>query len=201
MTALIEQVLRTPIQALNWVEKYGGVVQPYTDKSKSPAQTYPIVAYNSDPACSETDVYSPITPNDAFKSVVYWEYNGGYAIDLRERSYIQGIERLRFVAWINPKKQGVTPVYGLASVYAVDFISQVAAINEATVSSIPVQVVTTRANVVQVDYNAIFGQWSYGDKQHLFLRPFEWFAIDFEFLVTVPNACASLITLDDPIEC
>ena len=201
MTYLIEQVLRSPIQALNWVEKYGGVVRPYLDKSKNPTQVYPITAYNSDPACTETDVFTPITPNDQFKSVVYWEYNGGSNIDLRERAYQTAVERLRFVAWINPKKQGVTPAAGLSSVYAADFVSRIAKVNTATVSTIPIQIVTTRANIIQVETDTVFGRYSYGDKQHLFVQPFEWFAIDFEFLVTMPNMCASLITIDDPVEC
>ncbi len=201
MTSLIEQVLRPQIQALNWVEKYAGVVRPYLDKGKTPPQTYPITCYNSDPACSETDTFTPITPDDAFMSVVYWEYGNGSNIDLRERAYQSAVSSMRFVAWINPKKQGVTPACGLSSVYAADFISRVAAVNSATVSTIPVQVITTRARIIEVDYESVFGRYSYGDKMHLFVQPFEWFAIDFEFLVTVPNACASLITLDDAITC
>lgn len=201
MTYLIEQVLRPQIQALNWVEKYSGVVRPYLDKSKNPAQTYPVTCFNSDPTCSETDVFTPITPNDAFMSVVYWEYSGGANIDLRERSYQVATERMRFVAWINPKKQGVTPACGLSSVYAADFIGMVRKVNNATVSNIPVQVITTRANIIEIDHEAVFGKYSYGDKQHLFVQPYEWFAIDFEFLVTLPNNCASLIAIDDAIEC
>jgi len=201
MTFLIEQVLRTPIQALNWVEKYGGVVRQYLDKGKSPAQTYPISCYNSDPACSETDTFTPITPDDSFMSVVYWEYINGTNIDTRERAYQNAVVQMRFVAWINPKKQGVTPSCGLSSIYASDFISRVAAVNNATVSGIDVQVITTRARIIEVDYESVFGKYSYGDKMHLFVQPYEWFAIDFEFSVQVPNACASLITIDDAIEC
>jgi hypothetical protein len=52
-----------------------------------------------------------------------------------------------------------------------------------------------------VDENAIFGDYSYAGKKHLFVQPFEFFAVDFEFTFVVPKNCASLITIADPIEC
>jgi hypothetical protein len=201
MTYLLEQALRTSIQALNWVEKYGGIVVPHMDKTKEPAQVYPISAYNSDPACSETDPYTPITPDDNFKSVVYWEYRSGSTINLSERVFQSGTESLRFVAWINPKKQGVTPAYGLSSIYANDLVSRVNAVQNVTVSGIPITLSITRARIIQVDANEVFGRYSYVQKEHLYLQPFEWFAIDFEFTFGMPKNCASLITLDDEITC
>lgn len=199
MIYLLEQVFRPAIQALNWVEKYGGVVTKYNDPKTN--EVYPIVAYNSDPLCSETDPYTPITPDDGFKSVVYWEQNGSTRIDSSERRYVTGTAAMRFVAWINPKKQGVVPAYGLSSIYANDFVSRVARVQGATVSGAPITLSVTRVNVTEVDENAVFGQYSYAGKKHLFVQPFEFFAVDFEFTFVAPNNCASLITIDDPIEC
>ena len=202
MTYLIEQALRTSIQALNWVDKYAGVVVPHLDKSKSPALLYPISAYNSDPSCSESaDPFTPMTPDDGFKSVVYWEYRNGSTVDVSEHRFNPVTESLRFVAWINPKKQGVTPAYGLSSIYAQDFISRIAAVQQVTVLNIPITINTTRARIIQVDASEVFGKYAYGDKEHLFVQPFEWFAIDFDFSVTVPKNCASLITIGTEIDC
>jgi hypothetical protein len=145
MIYILEQVFRTPIQALNWVEKYGGVVTKYNDPKTN--EVYPIVAYNSDPMCSETDPYTLITPDDAFKSVVYWEAAGATRIDSSERRYITGTATMRFVAWVNPKKQGVTPVYGLSSIYANDFVSRVSSVQGATVSSVPITLSVTRVSI------------------------------------------------------
>jgi hypothetical protein len=199
MIYLLEQVFRQSIQALNWVEKYGGVVTKYSDPKTN--EVYPIVAYNSDPLCSETDPYTPITPDDAFKSVVYWEQAGATRIDSSERRFVTGTAIMRFVAWINPKKQGVTPVYGLSSIYANDFVSRVNSVQGATVSSIPVTLSVTRASITEVDENAIFGDYSYAGKKYLFVQPFEFFAVDFEFTFVVPKNCASMITITDPIDC
>lgn len=199
MIYLLEQVFRPAIQALNWVEKYGGVVTKYNDPKIN--EVYPIVAYNSDPLCSETDPYTPITPDDAYKSVVYWEQNGSTRIDSSERRYVTGTAAMRFVAWINPKKQGVVPAYGLSSIYANDFVSRVARVQGATVSGVPITLSVTRVNITEVDENTVFGQYSYADKKHLFVQPFEFFAVDFEFTFVAPNNCASLITIDDPIDC
>lgn len=199
MIYLIEQVFRQPIQALNWVDKYAGVVTKYNDPKTN--EVYPIVAYNSDPLCSETDPYTPITPDDAFKSVVYWEQAGATRIDSSERRYVAGTAAVRFVAWVNPKKQGVTPAYGLSSIYANDFVSRVNSVQGATVSGVLVTLSVTRASVIEVDENAVFGDYSYAGKKHLFVQPFEFFAVDFEFTFVVPKNCASLITIDDPIEC
>jgi hypothetical protein len=108
---------------------------------------------------------------------------------------------MRFVAWVNPKKQGVTPVYGLSSIYANDFVSRVASVQGATVSSVPVTLSVTRASITEVDENAIFGDYSYAGKKHLFVQPFEFFAVDFEFTFTAPKNCASLITIGTAINC
>lgn len=199
MIYLLEQVFRPAIQALNWVEKYGGIAVEYADPKTG--EKYPIVGYNSDPLCSETDTYTPITPDDGFKSVVYWEQNGATRIDSSERRYVTGTASMRFVAWVNPKKQGVVPAYGLSSIYANDFISRVAKVQGATVSGVPITLSINRASITEVDENAIFGAYSYAGKKHLFVRPFEFFAIDFEFTFVAPNNCASLITIDDPISC
>ncbi len=199
MIYLLEQVFRPAIQALNWVEKYAGVVTKYSDPKTN--EVYPIVAYNSDPLCSETDAFTPITPDDGFKSVVYWEQNGATRIDSSERRHVTGTSTIRFVAWINPKKQGVVPAYGLSSIYANDFVSRVSSVQGATVSNVSVTLLVTRASITEVDENAVFGQYSYAGKKHLFVQPFEFFAVDFEFTFVVPKNCASLITIDDPIEC
>ena len=71
MIYLLEQVFRPAIQALNWVEKYGGIVTKYNDPKTN--EVYPIVAFNADPRGSETDPYAPITPGEAFKSEAYRE--------------------------------------------------------------------------------------------------------------------------------
>jgi hypothetical protein len=199
MIYLLEQVFRPSIQALNWVEKYAGVVTKYNDPVKQ--QTYPITAYNSDPTCSETDPYTPITPDDGFMSVVYWENLGATNVNLSENRFGEGTARLRLVAWINPKKQGVTPAYGLSSIYANDLVSRFAAIRSATVSGVVFTVSITRAQIIEVDESAVFGGYSYADRKHLFVQPYEWFAVDFEFTFAVPKNCASLITLDDEITC
>jgi hypothetical protein len=199
MIYLLEQVFRPKIQALNWVGKYGGIVTKYDDKVKE--QVYPITAFNSDPLCSETDTFTPITPDDAFKSVVYWEQIGSTQVNLSELRYTEGTARLRFVAWVNPKKQGVTPAYGLSSIYASDILSRIKAIQGASVVGIPITLSLSRATIIEADENNIFGAYGYKDKKHLFVQPFEFFAIDFEFTFVMPKNCASLITIGTSINC
>jgi hypothetical protein len=199
MIYLLEQVFRPKIQALNWVGKYGGIVTKYDDKAKN--LIYPITAFNSDPLCSETDVYTPITPDDGFKSVVYWEQLGSTQINISELRYTEGTARLRLVAWINPKKQGVTPAYGLSSIYANDLLSRLKAIQGATVATIPISLSISRASILEADENNIFGSYGYSDRKNLFVRPYEFFAIDFEFTFVMPKNCASLVTIGTSIDC
>jgi len=77
----------------------------------------------------------------------------------------------------------------------------VAAVQGGTVSGVLFTLSVTRASITEVDESAIFGAYSYADRKHLFVQPYEFFAVDFEFTFVMPKNCVSMITLDDEIVC
>jgi hypothetical protein len=113
ITELIKP-LETDIEALGWLERYGGVVRVanrFVDDGKGGFYaSFPVSCNVSDTDCWDRDMYKDLIPDDSKTGIAYFEEVGGLTWEretdaARRTSQKRPLVRLegivRFVVWVN----------------------------------------------------------------------------------------------------
>lgn len=207
MLYLVEPSLRAKAQALPFVERYGGIAHALT--AKFPAAdntlttaTFPVSTALSAEECFNRGKYVNLVPNDAYKSVCYFEgLNSAARVtpDGPQAKIADVQQTVRFVCWLNMKALGYTDFedVGLMALAAVKTFSGLHAIN---IDGKIGRLLVSSLRVI-LDRQAVFGQYTYWDKQAFFMWPFAFFAVEMECRLQLPMGCIEAIGLPEPIEC
>jgi len=187
---LIDTQLSPELEALDFVDRYGGLVKTMnilmpTDGDNTVQKRYPVACNVSAKDCENTGIYQNLVPDDSKKSVVYWEevtpmQNSGYT-QLRDFYTKKMIGTARLVVWLNLNKLGISNC------------------TDAILTLPPIEkIITKKINIIGGIYDTnllmvqpkgmvkkspknIFGKYTYPDNAQYYLYPFDYYAIDVQF--------------------
>jgi len=210
LSYLIDTLITPNITGLSFVDRYAGVVRTLNiavdDQSdKGKVKRLPVACNVVSPDCAnptQTPTYDDLVPDDSKSSVIYWEVIQPMT-DAGEQPTGNFYERklkgtARIVVWLNLAKLGFDGCNdGIEIVRELEkAITQKGKISGGTYDGSQVWI-RPRAQVKQ-DINTIFGQYDYKKLKNYYLYPFNFFAIDVDFLLydclqqgaTVPTGLA-----------
>jgi hypothetical protein len=207
MTESLVETLRSRIEGLEWVGQYGGLVRTISRiipsvEGKSIQQVFPVSCNVNINQCWETGEYQSLAPNDAYKSVCYFEQLGSLQT---ADSPLPNVSRytvpLRFVAWLNLKKLGIENGCNTSErietnvMQLFDFHFQgVAAGSISGLLSCEIR------DIISKD-DGVFRKYSYSDKQNLLFSPYDFFSIDIELMFDTDGKCVQPFVLQPEILC
>lgn len=212
MVNLLVKAYQDAIENLGWIERYGGLVRPVLTQEnimldgkgvKIPA-VYPVSCL-IESSCTEPGIYKRLVPDDAYKSVAYFEQRGSgrFTIEGPIRNLFSLTVPLRFVVWLNFKRLGIegcpdTLPFQLSLANALstppvivdsDLLSQ-----GGSVSVVSFEFPEQRSNL-------IFAPYSYANKEWAFFPPYGFFALDMTAKITINLACFVEPQLAEPVNC
>ncbi len=179
----IIQSFTEKVTALNWVERYGGLVRPavktFIDENSGLIynKTYPVSCDVTEKECWEKGRYQDLIPNDRYKSITYFEQRGSIAIRETQfggRDVLEFSAPMLFVAWLNLPKLGISecssPVFEAS---AIKMLMNMGVI-ELPFQALGFKVIIDGSSPKN---EGVFTKYSYGDKFGLLLYPFDFFSI------------------------
>lgn len=193
------------ITSLNWVDRFGGVVQTVEDSDRG---AYPVSCTVSEVDCFNNQRYQDLVPDDSKSSVVYFEVLQGLSDAANfdasaKETRIELFGRVRLVGWLNKDRLGLTGCNGAAKA-----IRSILPIINKNVKPDEVDTLFQNSlikyrlrNEVVRDYRNIFGKYAYNDNIGAFLHPFDYFALDIDVSVILPLGCEYDLNIGTPIIC
>lgn len=208
MINTIASTIKTKLLELNLFERFGGIVKPYTKVYKNGTSITMPIAHDVDgETCFETQKHKELVPNDQFKSVAYIEQRTDAVEGLSDKypkrtpSYSVG---LRLVCWVNLAK------LGQADPSVVDRIvltiqkklrenDRFITVTESGYTGSQIQIQSM--SLVNGTKTDIFGPYSHSEFNKHLVYPFAYFAIDFNAILHLGDACFTEFTAQTEIEC
>lgn len=205
MVATLVKILADRLSGISWIDLNAGMSKAisrdqYVEtesgaKAATVKESFPI-AWNTDQnTCWQTGEYMDLMPNDKYKSVVYWEDLSG--LQLKEIRSISGKRslqwyeaRLRMVCWLNVKKMGYQSGEQISSLQ----LDVIKTLNGYEVNDItnPIKIKSMAVSLLDIpqkDSKNIFGKYTYGNRDDLFMYPYDYFAIDFKVIISLGGNC------------
>lgn len=207
MVRLIEQTLRSNILNLGFIGQYGGIAHAVNVPQEGQGgalvpRLFPVSCYLSAADCFETGKYNDLVPDDRYASVAYFEQRGGagVTIDGPRRREWKFSEEMRFVCWLNYSRLGLDDCKG-SERFALAALDTIFGVHDVNTDGLTGRLNVTRARIAPREYQRIFGQYSYGDKQWAFFFPYDFFAVDFTAELTIGGGCVDDVDLGTPVAC
>ncbi len=189
------------IEALDWVEVYGGLVQTVKirqpDSNNDVYNIFPISCDVSEEDCNTNQRYQDLIPNSNKRSIVYFEQltglvdRGGVRIGNstnRFRRVYTGTVRL--VCWLNMQLLGVNECYG-SDIYMRSLLKIL--YQDLNSNNFPDDSIFKNGDIqikvqqfVPKDYRVIFGKYNYLESTGYWMYPYDYFAIDLAITITLP---------------
>lgn len=217
MIASIVGLLKDKMVEMPWIDKYAGMSRVVSRDARSPKsgdgksvnsmETFPI-SWNTDVSkCWDNGDYMDLMPNDKYKSVVYWEDLSGLvksgSVDMSgNRSLAKYDANVRMIAWINSKKLGYTSGEEISELMQ-DAINKLNGMLLKKVDA-PVALRTMEVSLNGIpmkDHRVIFGKYSYGQRDDLFMYPYDYFAIDWKIRVVMDGKCGENVGVRGEVAC
>ena len=201
MTSSIATILKDLIEPLDFVDKIAGLthtaeVRQQIDENTTQVDRFPISCDVVDTVtCDTASRYKDLVPNDAYKSILYFEDGGTSNVGTRGKDTIYR-SRLRLVGWLNGKKLGSTSCS--TSGEAIKEILKTLPRNR--FNSGDITRLQVRVNTIAPKTKAIFSRYTYNDQAQFLIYPFDYFAIDIDVTFHVnPSCLGSLVVgVEDP---
>lgn len=198
MIRLVMESIKDRIEAIPWVERYGGLTYPVTITDGENTRIFPFSDYATDRDCFEAkDRYFYLTPDDSKKSVVYFEQAGDTAFTQsnrggsRLRGVLQGVQNFRLVVWVNLNVIG-SEFESDAAILAAQMWAAVDGWNVDRLHpdlNLPVtNIKWTIPSQIQKSL-AIFQNYTYNDRGEFLMYPYEFFAFNVQATFFVKKAC------------
>lgn len=207
---IIDNLLTPRITALDWVDRYGGIVRTVNLQVKGKGdkleiKRYPVACDVTPKDCDNVKIQQDLVPNDAYKSVIYWEQvspmaNSGFTStkDFYTKKF-KGTARI--VVWLNLAKLGVDNCK--------DGFLTLPSLEEALTikgNNLPApydgfQFWVQPLKMVKQDINTVFGHYDYDKLKNYYLYPFDFYAIDVAFEMNQCLSKGGVFTPLPPIDC
>ncbi len=187
---LIDTILSPQITALDFADKYAGIVRTINIAVDNQSETgiikrYPVACNVVNGDCANVGLYNELVPDDTKKSVIYWELvqpmtNAGFTKtnDFYNKRF-KGVARL--VVWLNLAKLGLNECNG--AIYTVPILEKILTTRGKIQSGIYENSLLwiEPKSLVKQDINTIFGGYDYPKIKNYYLYPFDFYAIDVNF--------------------
>ncbi len=187
---LIDTILSPQITALDFADKYAGIVRTINIAVDNQSETgiikrYPVACNVINGDCANVGLYNELVPDDTKKSVIYWELiqpmtNAGFTKtnDFYNKRF-KGVARL--VVWLNLAKLGLDECNG--AIYTVPILEKILTTRGKIQSGIYENSLLwiEPKSLVKQDINTIFGGYDYPKIKNYYLYPFDFYAIDVNF--------------------
>jgi len=186
---IIDEILTPRITALDWVDRYGGIVKTVnleiTGKNGLEVRRYPVACDVTERDCSNDAIQQDLVPNDNYKSVVYWEEvtpmaNSGFTgtKDFYTKKF-KGVARI--VVWLNLAKLGIDNCKdGFLTIPSLEEALTIKGKNLPTPYD-GFQFWVQPLKMVKQDINTVFGKYDYNKLKNFYLYPYDFYAIDVAF--------------------
>jgi len=210
---LIDNILSPTISALDWVGRYGGVVQTInyqvtnSDPSKAnPIKRYPIACDVQGKDCANLSALQSLSPDDSKLSVVYWEEISPMTDRGTTKTgnfFFRKFEgTARIVVWMNLRKLGKTscgsPIEAMSELEEI-IINRKSKIVGGALDGSFFEMLPARG--VKKDIQTIFGKYDYNKLIPYYLPPFDYFAIDVSFKLEQCLAKETIFVPSTPVDC
>ena len=187
---IIDEFITPSIASLPWIGKYGGVVQKLVKDSVNTNDqrvkvTYPVSCNVLGRDCANIGAYEDLVPNDKYRTVVYWEeispmsQNG--VSNTKRFGYKKAQGTYRLVCWFNLLKLGengcIAPIAAYKQIERLTNMD--IRLNSGEFTGSHLTIVPVRD--VPRDADVVFGKYSYPKNSKYYLKPFDFFAIDYNF--------------------
>ena len=201
MNGAIAEILNAYLLALPFADRVAGTVRPVTlvtgSEEKPVKKTIPVACNVSQPDCI-SGKYTDLIPNSKYKSIMYWEDNG---VKLNTENITRDFNftaSLRLVCWVNLKKVGKTD----CDVSALAITNILNAIPTGYFNSgIYTRIRATMTGEI-IKSSAIFSKYTYDEATTQYLMyPFDYFALDYNIIFTIPKGCIIDWENETPIVC
>jgi hypothetical protein len=187
---LIDTILSPQITALDFADKYAGIVRTINIAVDNQSETgiikrYPVACNVVNGDCANVGLYNELVPDDTKKSVIYWEIiqpmtNAGFTKtnDFYNKRF-KGVARL--VVWLNLAKLGLNECNG--AIYTIPILEKILTTRGKIQSGIYEKSLLwiEPKGLVKQDINTIFGGYDYPKIKNYYLYPFDFYAIDVNF--------------------
>jgi hypothetical protein len=187
---LIDTILSPQITALEFADKYAGIVKTINIAVDNQSDTgiikrYPVACNVQGDDCANIGIYGELVPDDTKKSVIYWELiqpmtNAGYTKtrDFYNKRF-KGTARL--IVWLNLAKLGIEDCNGAILTLPIleKILTQKGKILTGVYENSLLWI--EPKSLVKQDINTIFGNYDYPKLKNYYLYPFDFFAIDVNF--------------------
>ena len=187
---LIDTILSPQITALDFADKYAGIVRTINIAVDNQSETgivkrYPVACNVVNGDCANVGLYNELVPDDTKKSVIYWELiqpmtNAGFTKtnDFYNKRF-KGVARL--VVWLNLAKLGLDECNG--AIYTIPILEKILTTRGKIQSGIYQNSLLwiEPKGLVKQDINTIFGGYDYPKIKNYYLYPFDFYAIDVNF--------------------
>ncbi len=194
MTTDIADILKSQINALPFIDKLAGLVKTVviSDQNESGQKikkSFPIACNVSGDECVNNGAYKDLTPNNSYKSVLYFEEAGGTQLTGIERGKMHFRSQVRLVGWLNLKKMGLTDCQ-YSSTAVLQIIRELSAmIQPGNYGNKYIHLRVTGINEIEKS-SAIFGRYTYDESINQYLvYPFDYFALNISVEFSVNPSC------------
>ena len=202
---LIQDSILPKLQALNSIERLAGLTKTVNSEYKNGEgmtirQSFPIAAHVSHQDCFNGGMYSSLCPDSSKISVAFFREKSATKRPVEgARKYTSIPYQLQFCAWFNLVKLGISEPY-VPFALTFDIINTV----QGTYRSAPVLGVDTKIEYTAINQHTprqVFGEYTFGQEDSLFMYPYCFLGIDFEAVVSFDPACLAPFTPSTPISC
>lgn len=186
MNQAIANIVKSYISDLAFVDKIAGLVSTIyvdvTDENNNRTQkSFPVACCTTADDC-KNGAYNDLTPNSAYRTVIYFE-DGGVTFNRQRGVFKYFTSRLRMVCWINVAKLYSDDCYNdnpcTASTRLITEI--IRSIPDFPQDYSPLMQVRSKITNQVIRDNSIFGKYTYNEKQTQYLlAPYDYFALDIE---------------------
>ncbi len=203
MNQAIANIIKDHIDGLSFIDKIAGLVSTQymniTDENGVKVQkAYPVACCTTADDCKE-GAYNDLTPNSAYKTVIYFE-DGGVSFQRAQGVFRYYQSRLRLVCWINVAMLNADGCYtDLPCTASTNIIVDIIrSLPDFPTDYDPFMQVRFEITNQVIRSNSIFSQYTYNETQTQYLMsPYDFFALD---IVTNFAICMTATSDYDP-EC
>lgn len=212
MLHTILDYIKTDIEAISWIERYGGLATPLTiqrdEEDGVVTKTIPMSRYISDTVCeSESDRYFYLVPDDSKKSVVYFEQKGNLSFSVPDnstrtkyRNTMKAIVPLGLTCWINhaaigSTDQSNTPLLALELYSLLDGMRKKNLTLDLPIYGLKFFVTSG------IQKPNLFSGYSYAQDPSLFMYPYDGFGFELSLEFYIKKSCLQAFEVKPAIDC
>lgn len=182
--------IKTGIDTLSWVDRSAGLTRTVVRKIKNrngqiEDQSFPVSTNINETDCVDDSLYKWLAPDDKKMSVLFWSETSAPVVTnnplIARRMGMTYVQTATLFVWVNLKRLQVQRTPDVTFALMQELISHIHQKKIKIDTPVKIKGMTNVVGVRQHE-RAIFTQWSFGNREDIFIGDFDFFAIDVEFI-------------------